>query len=271
MARKFVDQHRFHELAGRGEAAGVGLTRVSASVPKVFKNGSRRIRFCFSDGRVDLMGDTISPHGWELSGFLKNPVALWSHLADEPPIGRASNISVEGDRLMGTIEFAPPDVYPFAETIYRMVRERFINAVSVGFVPIEYSFSTDRDRPHGIDFKRQTLLEISVCPVPANPGALAEARAKGIDLSSLDDWADRAATIERLRGPRPAAAQLSVFESVAGCAIDHQRERHRREQRERIEREIRLIRLGPVPESTAARQFQADRLAELNAAAQAWK
>jgi hypothetical protein len=47
-----------------------------------------------------------------------------------PPIGRASNIKVEGDRLMGDIEFASADVYPFADQIFRLVREKFITAVS---------------------------------------------------------------------------------------------------------------------------------------------
>ena len=142
------------------------------------------------------MGDTIAPHGWETAEFMRNPVALWAHAADAPPIGRASNLGVEGARLMGDIEFADPTTYEFADVIYRLVVGGFVNAVSVGFLPIEYSFvENDPDRGFGIDFKRQELLEVSVVPVPANANALAEAQAKGIDLRPLGRWAERA--IER--------------------------------------------------------------------------
>jgi phage head maturation protease len=58
-----------------------------------------------------------------------------------------------------------------------MVRAGFISAVSVGFMPLDYSFAGDDEaRPWGIDFERQALLEISVVPVPANANALIEAK-----------------------------------------------------------------------------------------------
>jgi HK97 family phage prohead protease len=174
---KLVDQSNFHRLA--------------TARPKVYADG-RKIRFCFSDGSIDRMGDTISPFGWDLSDFKRNPVALWSHDSTAPPIGRASNIAVEGNRLMGDIEFADVETYSFADTIYRLLVGKFLQAVSVGFLPTEFAFANDPDRGGGIDFKKQQLLEISVCPVPANAGALAEARAKGFDTRPLSRWAERA-------------------------------------------------------------------------------
>jgi Caudovirus prohead serine protease len=94
---------------------------------------------------------------------------------------------------MGTIEFVSPDLYPFGDTIYKLVVGGFINAVSVGFLPIEYSFvENNPDRGWGIDFKRQQLLEVSVCPIPANANALVEARSVGIDTPPLSQWAARA-------------------------------------------------------------------------------
>ena len=138
------------------------------------------------------MGDTIDPNGWDVGDFEANPVALWAHDSMQPPIGRASAVAVEGNRLMGNIEFIPAETYAFAETVFRMIEARFLNAVSVGFLPVEYSFvENDPDRGWGIDFKRQKLLEISVCPIPANPNALAEARAKGIDTRPLVGWAEK--------------------------------------------------------------------------------
>lgn len=151
----------------------------------------RTRRFIFSDGSVDRMGDTIDPDGWDLTSFTPNPVALWAHDSSAPSIGRASDVAVEGARLMGDITFADADTYPFADTIYRLIQGDFLNAVSVGFLPLEYVFVEGPERPWGIDFKRQELLEISVCPIPANPNALGAARAKGIDTRPLITWAEK--------------------------------------------------------------------------------
>ena len=92
---------------------------------------------------------------------------------------------------MGNIEFMPADISPFADSIYRMVKAGFVKAVSVGFIPLEYSFVNESDRPFGIDFKKQELLEISVCPVPCNPNALQEAKSAGIDTGPLREWASK--------------------------------------------------------------------------------
>jgi HK97 family phage prohead protease len=177
----------------RGERVPAGgVFRVSTVKPKALADGTRSVRFCFSDGSIDRMGDTIDPNGWDTSDFDANPVALWAHDSSQPPIGRAGNLAVEGGRLMGDIEFAPTETYAFADTVYRLVTGGFLNAVSVGFLPTEYSFvDNDPERGFGIDFKKQQLLEISVCPIPANPNALAAARSKGIDTRPLVEWAER--------------------------------------------------------------------------------
>lgn len=156
-----------------------GVYRVSADEAEPIAD-TRRLRFVFSDASVDRMGDTIAPEGWDTSAFEKNPVALWAHDSSAPPIGRASNLAVENGQLKGDIDFAEMETYAFADTIYRLVCGKFIKAVSVGFIPLEYSFVEDKDRPWGIDFKRQELLEISVVPVPANANALAEADRKSV-------------------------------------------------------------------------------------------
>ena len=193
MPQGLISLARFREQAhAGGNPPKGGVYRLSLGAPKIVDEARRAIRFCFSDSSVDREGDSIDASGWVTDAFMKNPVALWAHDSASPPIGRAANLAVEMGRLMGDIEFAPPEIYPFADTIYRMVGAGYINAVSVGFMPIEYSFvENDPSRGWGIDFKRQELLEISACPVPANANALVEARAKGIDVGPLVDWAER--------------------------------------------------------------------------------
>ena len=58
-----------------------------------FDDSRRAVRFCFSDGSVDRVGDTVDPRGWQLAQFLKNPIALFAHDATSPPIGRATNLA----------------------------------------------------------------------------------------------------------------------------------------------------------------------------------
>ncbi len=84
------------------------------------------------------------------------------------------------------------ELYPFADTVYQLARSGFLNAVSVSWDPIDWSFSQDRGRAGGIDFKRQELLEVSQVPVPAAPGALIAARSAGIDTAPMHEWLERA-------------------------------------------------------------------------------
>lgn len=177
-----------------------------AGPPQVL--AERTIRFVLSDNSVDRMGDRIDAAGWQLSAFRLNPVVLWAHDSSTPPIGRARDLRVEGSRLIGDIEFASAADHPLADTVYRLVRGRFLNAVSVGFRPIDWAASTDRSRAGGIDFKRQELLEVSVVPVPANPNAIGLRELKGVNLKPLLPWA-RSLLAHELRTQHPNAPRLA--------------------------------------------------------------
>jgi HK97 family phage prohead protease len=217
-----LDPTRTGVLGFRPSKDAGGVFRVSTVEPKAMDAGTRTIRFCFSDGSVDRMGDTIDPNGWRINDFMANPVALWAHDSSAPPIGRASNVLVEDDRLMGDITFADLETYAFADTIYRLLLGKFVNAVSVGFLPVEYKWADDEDgRPWGIDFKVQDLLEISVCPVPANPNALNEARSKGIDTRPLVEWAEKA-----LEGGGKIIIPRGELEALRKAAAEPKRHRH---------------------------------------------
>lgn len=207
--RKFVAQSRFHDLASRGDADGAGVVHL-ARVERTLDDGSRTVRFCLSDGTIDRMGDSINVQGWVTTAYMRNPVVLWSHNAQEPPIGRMRRIFVANERLMGDVEFAGPHVYPFADQIYRLVDEGYIRAGSVGFVPLEWEYVNRKDGTRGVDFERQELLEFSVVPVPANANALIEARGFGsaaarryVREPSPAEQIARLITIARLRQSLP--------------------------------------------------------------------
>lgn len=151
---------------------------VRATLAPVIKagdeEGSRVLRFTISTDTVDRMGDTIAVDGWDLKAFKKNPVVLWAHDSTQLPVGKASNITVEDGKLKADAEFASADLNPLADQVLRMYQQGFLSAVSVGFVPHKWAWVEDKDRPWGIEFMEQELLEFSAVPVPANPEALVE-------------------------------------------------------------------------------------------------
>lgn len=192
MARKLLSVEDFRSSARDGGRPEGMVVRASAD-PAEAVDGSRRVKFTFSDGTVDRAGDSIDPKGWQLDNFNKNPVALFGHDSwnIDSVIGRAVNVSTAGKKLVGEIEFAEMDINPKADMAFRMVKAGLLSAVSVGFLPLEYSFSSEKDRPHGIDFTKQELLEISLVPVPCNANAVLQARSLGIDVAPLSEWAQR--------------------------------------------------------------------------------
>jgi len=167
---KYLTPAEFRYEARHGRAAGAGV-QIAANVRAVNEK-LRMASFVFSNGAVDRAGDRIDPAGWVLSDFRRNPVALFAHDSKALPIGRARNVRVGENSLLGDIEFADAEISIFADQCWRMVKGGFMPAVSVGFAPLDWSWARDPARPGGLDFKRQALLEISCVPVPAHPGAL---------------------------------------------------------------------------------------------------
>lgn len=174
--------------------------RYTSAIAKLAGDASNRtVDFVISSATSDRVGDTISPNGWVLDNYLKNPIVLWGHDRYSLPIGKASNIRVVGGNLMATAQFATAEEYPLADTVFKLFKGGYLNAVSVGFSPIDYTFND-----HGVDFIKQELLEFSAVTIPCNPDALAVARAKGIDTErlapALGDMAKHTASlVERSR------------------------------------------------------------------------
>jgi HK97 family phage prohead protease len=141
----------------------------------------RVLEFVGSTAGVDRYGDIIEVEGWELDNYLQNPVFLWAHDYKQPPIGKAVAVEKTSKGLVFRIKFAEPEVYPFADTIFKLYLGGYLRATSVGFRDIEREPITDKDGRHtGWHYKRQELWELSAVPVPANPEALIMAVQKGV-------------------------------------------------------------------------------------------
>lgn len=166
------------------------VATTSVSAPEFGESG-RIVRYTFSTPAVGRDFHTVAADAWQLKNFNRNPVFLWAHDDSQPPIGRVVQIGNVGDVLKGDVEYAERDLSPFADTIYRLVRAGYLNAVSTSWQPLEWSFSRDKNRPGGVDFSKVDMLEISQVPIPALPSALAEARSHGIDTTPIRQWAER--------------------------------------------------------------------------------
>lgn len=228
--RRLFTLDEFAQLPeGKQRDSETGISTVSVEQPEFMsaEDDSRIITYTFSTGAVGRDMHTVSPDAWQTDNFQKNPVFLWAHDDTEPPIGRVVNIGDVGGKLKGAVEYADRDLNPFGDMIYRMVKARFINAVSTSWMPLAWSRSTDKNRPGGLDFKSVELLEISQVPIPAMPSALAEARSAGIDTSPLREWAERLLdtggliTVPRteLETLRRAAKMPAVAKSTQGPAL----------------------------------------------------
>lgn len=140
--------------------------RLSASFEK---KAAGVYTFTGSTDTVDRVGDVVEQN-WDLDNYKKNPVLLYAHDYSQLPIGR-TNPYMDGGKLKFDVEFVPKEIYPFAGTVEAMVELGFLNAVSVGFKPLDMD---------GTRIKRSELLELSIVPIPANAEALIERKGMGM-------------------------------------------------------------------------------------------
>lgn len=206
-------------LVERGDdpsAVNAALLRKAFTADKIESVGAaseRTLSFVITTGSVDREKDTIAPDGWAVDNFLKNPVVLWAHDYRQLPVGRATTLGRTETGLRSTAQFVERDLSPFADTVYQLLLQGYLRSTSVGFAPTKWVFNEDR---HGVDFMAQELLEYSIVPVPANPEALMEAGAKGLDLAPIKLWAE--ATLDGMQGPGlwlPRAQVERVFSMLS--------------------------------------------------------
>lgn len=130
------------------------------------------LTFVLSDATVDRYGDVIEAEGWDLRWFKRNPIALFGHSGDFP-IGTWEDVRVEGGKLIGKLKLAAEGTSPRIDELRRLVQQKVLKAVSVGFKPVE---SEPMGQRGGVRYLKQELLETSLVSVPANPAALAVAK-----------------------------------------------------------------------------------------------
>ena len=135
------------------------------------KKATETVSFVASTATPDRYGDVIDQRGWETSAYNKNPVVLLNHDSSELPIGKG-NVHIRDGQLVIDVQFDDQD--PKAQEVKRKAQNGFLNAVSVGFRPLESKarYELPKDNKYygqkGTYFSKAELLEVSIVTIPAN-------------------------------------------------------------------------------------------------------
>jgi len=176
-----VDEDTCQMIWDARSAANTGIVYKTTSAPVVNNE------FIMSDETVDRMDEVISADGWVMADFKRNPIALFGHNSSFP-IGKWTNVRVQGKQLRGTLEMAPEGTSERIDEIRRLIAAGILRAVSVGFRPKKKEPLGDKADPFWGPFKytKQELVECSLVSVPANPNALQVAKSLGISPATID-------------------------------------------------------------------------------------
>ena len=130
-----------------------------------------KVSFVASSATPDRYGDIIDVRGWVLDNYKRNNVILLNHDSNQLPIARG-NVYVRNDKLIVDVEFDSEDER--AKEVERKVKAGFMNAVSVGFRPLESKSRSELPTDHkyygqrGMYYSKAELLEVSIVTIPAN-------------------------------------------------------------------------------------------------------
>jgi hypothetical protein len=183
--------------------------------------------FISSTSTLDRYHESIDPAGWRLDSYRRNPVFQNAHnygdilftlgkalITEVRSLSFATTHSPPATVLFQRIQFAT-EANPIARIAYSLYRGKFLNAVSVGFIPLRWEdappgsagISPASAKPPRRQYLEQELLEVSAVAIPANPDALALALKSGaVEKSDLRESLALVLEIERTavnRADRP--------------------------------------------------------------------
>jgi HK97 family phage prohead protease len=214
-------------LGVKKEAAGpqavTADVELIASVPFALSSGGEEtgdgIAWTLSTFDLDRFSERIDPAGWDYKRYMDNPVIEWAHRYDIPAIGRADGLYTDDTGLHGLIIFNDKDYDPFGWAIGERVKRGIIRAGSVGFRVIEIEIPDKETAKDGTSliFRKQELLEFSICNVPANPWALAKSAEKLTSLSiSPPEVLQGKTPPEALETPPSVAVKTETTQELGG-------------------------------------------------------
>ena len=179
--------------------------------------GERTVRFTISKEVVDRDGDILRASGVDFTNYMKNAVFLGFHNSRDFPLGKVTKFWVEGDSVKAEVYFPTVDELSsnpeqasekakLVDFTYHCYKTGMLNAVSVGFIPLEWIETKD-----GWDITKWELLEFSAVAVPANQDAIAEA------VTSFGGDVAKAFVTAEKSGRKISAETRAVLDKIKAC------------------------------------------------------
>lgn len=195
------------------------IRRDNGLVLRSIREDAREVDFIASTTAIDSY-DEVVDQSWDLTAFKANPVILWAHDRWGLPIGKSPRTEVVNGQLETTVKFATTELNPFADQVFRMVVAEYLRAVSVGFKPKTIRWEK-RDGKDVYVLSNNTLREISVCTVGANPEALAKSEDSLIQLTAREMFERSFTSVTPRSFPTPNTARTSAPEKSMPSDATH--------------------------------------------------
>lgn len=214
------------------------LRRALTVSTKVLDEKLGTVRYVASDETLDCYNEIVRAAGWRFTHFAKNAPFIDSHdySTIKNLLGQVIDFKVEGKELIEDVRYSREE-NTLADWAFKMVRDGFIKAVSVGFCPVRYATKWDSDKTSfleqvgvlGLDaqsaaklnvvYIEHEQLELSQCVIGANPNALAKAYKGGtLTEQDIDNFTALKARIET-RDSGPGRAPAGVTHQRAKLAL----------------------------------------------------
>jgi hypothetical protein len=172
---------------------GEKIIREITVVPRVLSEADGTIEYVASDETLDCYGEIVRVNGWQFTHFKKNAPFVNSHDYSDirQLLGKVETFEVKDGKLVEVVKYSRIEG-TLAEWAFKMVRDGFLKAVSVGFVPVAMASKWDGDQSGFLSqiaelkldaettgklravYKKQEQIELSQCIIGANPNALAK-------------------------------------------------------------------------------------------------
>lgn len=135
--------------------------------------------------------DIMMPKGMVKDAYDKNPIVLWQHDRYGLPVGKALWTKAVSDGVISQSQFAK---HEFADDLFNLVVDGFINATSIGYKVIKQKEEATGEVRNiwGMDVpimrtivEKWELLEYSYVNIPMNPEALVNRDFSALGIKSL--------------------------------------------------------------------------------------
>lgn len=141
----------------------------------------RTIILMATDETLDRDNDIVKTEGIDYKNFLKSGSILYGHdPRGQLPVGVPTKVYRNGKSTLVDVRFAEEGTSEFTDVVYRLVKQKILRGVSIGFIGKEWI----NNEYGGRTFTKSELLEVSLTPIPSNANAHALVKELSNDIQT---------------------------------------------------------------------------------------